>query len=222
MLGLCGPSELRSMPRKRLKLSTLQPQGNREAPLSMEVLLHRKLRYVSKSSCLEMLQPRVGRRDVVQHILSFLTDERPLMETEVGGTMFQDTGCANLDLFFQSVPQGKPQINVQLQGLLARAWEESPKVCLAQMFLLGSRDGKQDRYSFYDAILWLWERDPATVLANLHLVPECNYWKGLLEILARVCEGPTRSLERDLALYNHYKRTLTGSGDHKPLVFNKS
>ena len=27
----------------------------------------------------------------------------------------------------------------------------------------------------------LGHQDPATLLANLHLVPECNYWKGLLE-----------------------------------------
>ncbi|CAE7739096.1 unnamed protein product [Symbiodinium sp. KB8] len=84
------------------------------------------------------------------------------------------------------------------------------------MFLLGSRDGKQDRYSFYDAMMWLWHKDPHTLLANLHLVPECNYWKGLLEILARICEGPVRSLQRDLALHSHYKRCQNEPEDHKP------
>ena len=48
--------------------------------------------------------------------------------------------------------------------------------------------------------------NPATVLANLHHIPECNYWKAMLELLARFCEGPSRSLERDLALYNRYMR----------------
>lgn len=162
-----------------------------------------------------MLWPCVGRRDVVQHIMSFIESERPLIDTEVGGKMFQDTGSANLDLFFQSLPQGRPKENQQLKGLLDKAWAESPEICLKQMFLLGSRDGKQDRYSFYDAMMWLWHKDPHTLLANLHLVPECNYWKGLLEILARICEGPVRSLQRDLALHSHYKRCQKESEDHK-------
>ena len=41
--------------------------------------------------------------------MTFVDLERPLADTAVGGKMFQDTGSANLDLFFQSVPQGKPQ-----------------------------------------------------------------------------------------------------------------
>ena len=38
------------------------------------------------------------------------------MDTEVGGKMFQETGSANLDLFSQSVPQGKPQETGSLLG----------------------------------------------------------------------------------------------------------
>ncbi|CAE7195355.1 unnamed protein product [Symbiodinium sp. CCMP2456] len=212
VLGICGPSELRGLERSRKQLA---PQRRSAVPkstrlVSAEAVLRARLRCLAKEACSEMLWPCVGRRDVVQHIMSFIQSDRPLIDTEVGGKMFQDTGSANLDLFFQSVPQGRPKGDEQLKGLLEKAWAESPEVCLKQMFLLGSRDGKQDRYSFYDAMMWLWHKDPHTLPANLHLVPECNYWKGLLEILARICEGPVRSLQRDLALHSHYKRC------HKP------
>ena len=144
--------------------------------------------------------------DVTELILSFLDLEtRCLKTTENGGWMHCDTGSANLDLFFQAVPDPTPSHNLPLQNLLKQAWAESPDTCLRQIFLLGaSREGKQDRYSFYDAMVWLWEFQPATVLANLHLVPETNYWKGLLELVARICEGPERSLERDQALQNAF------------------
>ena len=218
VLGLCGPSELRGLARNRQGLAH---QSRSKVPksakrVSVEAVLRARLRCLVKEACSEMLWPCVGRRDVVQHIMSFIESERPLIDTEVGGKMFQDTGSANLDLFFQSLPQGRPKENQQLKGLLDKAWAESPEICLKQMFLLGSRDGKQDRYSFYDAMMWLWHKDPHTLLANLHLVPECNYWKGLLEILARICEGPVRSLQRDLALHSHYKRCQKESEDHKP------
>lgn len=45
---------------------------------------------------------------------------------------------------------------------------------------------------------------PATVLKNLHRVEPTIYWKALLEILARICEGPQLSLERDIVMYQSY------------------
>ena len=121
--------------------------------------------------------------------------------TAIGGKMFADSGSANVDLFFHSLPsrpcgasgkasgKGRPIRKVPLEEMLEKAWEENPEVCLKQIFLIGSaREGKQDRYSFYEALQWLWWKDPATVLANLHHVPECNYWKALLEFLARLCD----------------------------------
>lgn len=165
-----------------------------------------------------MLEVMVGRRDLAQHILSFVNAERPLVDTAVGGKMFADSGSANVDLFFHSVPsmassKGRPSRKVPLEDMLERAWEENPEVCLKQIFLIGSaREGKQDRYSFYEALQWLWWKDPATVLANLHHVPECNYWKALLEFLARLCEGPLRSKERDRALLKRFER-CNGAAD---------
>ena len=151
-----------------------------------------------------MLKAMVGRTDVAQHIVSFLRADRPWVDTSVGGTKFADTGSANVDLFFHSVPRGQATKIRGLEEMLEKAWEENPEVCLKQIFLIGSaRDGKQDRYSFYDGLLWLWHKDPATVLANLHHVPECNYWKALLEFLARLCDLDTGDLSR-----NHYCRMV--------------
>lgn len=211
-VGLCGPSELRhSLPRTRyelvdtphVRLPMLTPSA--EAGADLAAILYAKLRYMAQDTGMKLLTPRVGRADVTELVLSFLLETRPLTATATGGWMHCDTGSANLDFFFQAVPQSSPAPNHQLHQLLEEAWAESPETCLRQIFLLGaSREGKQDRYSFYDAMLWLWDRQPATVLQNLHLIPEANYWKGLLEFLARVCEGPRRSFERDQALHESY------------------
>ena len=164
------------------------------AQLAMEEMLRLKLRLFDEKLGGGMLKAMVGRRDLAQHILSFVNAERPLVDTAVGGKMFADSGSANVDFFFHSVPsmpssRGRPSRKVPLEEMLEKAWEENPEVCLKQIFLIGSaREGKQDRHSFYEALQWLWWKDPATVLANLHHVPECNYWKALLEFLARLCD----------------------------------
>ena len=164
------------------------------AQLAMEEMLRLKLRLFDEKLGGGMLKAMVGRRDLAQHILSFVNAERPLVDTAVGGKMFADSGSANVDLFFHSVPsmpssKGRPSRKVPLEEMLEKAWEENPEVCLKQIFFIGSaREGKQNRHSFYEALQWLWWKDPATVLANLHHVPECNYWKALLEFLARLCD----------------------------------
>jgi len=210
-LGLCGPSELAgSLGRELLELpAALEslalpahvPVGpGLASPADVAGLLRAKLRHLSRGVGAALLRPRVGRADVAELIASFLPESPPLARTANGGWALRETGSANVDLFFQAVPQACPEENRRLWDLLEGAWRESPDTCVRQVFLLGaSREGKQDRYSFYDAMLWLWDRQPATVLANLHLIPEANYWKGLLELVARVCEGPRRSLQRDQA-----------------------
>ena len=197
-LMLCGPSELSGLQRRRkyLQIDQIVEQKRPKVPaqLAMEEMLRLKLRLFDEKLGGGMLKAMVGRRDLAQHILSFVNAERPLVDTAVGGKMFADSGSANVDLFFHSVPsmpssKGRPSRKVPLEEMLEKAWEENPEVCLKQIFLIGSaREGKQDRHSFYEALQWLWWKDPATVLANLHHVPECNYWKALLEFLARLCD----------------------------------
>eukprot|EP00933_Yihiella_yeosuensis_P056162 TRINITY_DN551_c0_g1_i2.p1 TRINITY_DN551_c0_g1~~TRINITY_DN551_c0_g1_i2.p1 ORF type:complete len:976 (-),score=210.56 TRINITY_DN551_c0_g1_i2:413-3340(-) len=211
-LGLCGPSELQSMQRsRRTRAEPLMKEVKlplMPGPLTTVEVLRTKLRYLTTSVGASLLKPKAGRLDIAEYIFSFLDEGRPLVNTKTGGLMYSDSGSANVDLFFQSVPQESPKDNESLRVLLSAAWEESPEACLRQIFQLGAKKkGKQDRYSFYDAMLWLWHEQPATLLANLHLVPEANYWKGLLELLARICEGPLRSLERDRALhFAHMKK----------------
>ncbi|CAE8621800.1 unnamed protein product [Polarella glacialis] len=208
-LGLCGPSELQGcLVRQKavLRADQLHRQlPKRPAPGPIEGLLQRKLTYLARAIGVEVMTPLMGRTDLAELIMSFVPEERPLVRTETDGVMYRDSGSCNLDLFFQALPQAKPAENLRLRELLQKAWQESPETCLRQIFHLGaSREGKQDRYSCYDALFWLWETQPATVLANLHLLPATNYWKGLLELLARVCEGPQRSLERDVALHERF------------------
>eukprot|EP00435_Cladocopium_sp_Y103_P011880 s3383_g3.t1 len=229
-LMLCGPSELSGLERRRkyLQIDQMVEQKRPKVPalLAMEEVLRLKLRIFDQKLGGGMLKALVGRMDLAQHILSFLNSDRPLVDTAVGGKMFADSGSANVDLFFHSVPSmpsmpsqskvGRPSRKVPLEEMLEKAWEENPEVCLKQIFLIGSaREGKQDRYSFYEALQWLWWKDPATVLANLHHVPECNYWKALLEFLARLCEGPQRSKERDRALLKRFERCNGGLSELK-------
>lgn len=215
-LGLCGPSELSGMSRTRVRLADrsfdLPQMPKPEARLE---LLRKKLLYLTKLEGAAILKPRAGRIDLAEYILTFLEEGRPLVNTQTGGLMYSDSGSANVDLFFQSVPQPEPKDNSELRQLLEDAWKECPDTCLRQIFHLGAnKQGKQDRFSFYDAMLWLWHEQPATFLANLHLVPEANYWKGLCELLARICEGPQRSLERDRALHEAFK-------EHRPRLLLK-
>ena len=73
---------------------------------------------------LEVLRPRVGRADITELILSFLDLEThcPLKRTANGGWMHCDTGSANLDLFFQAVPESKPVRNLPLQHYLQKVY----------------------------------------------------------------------------------------------------
>jgi len=216
-LGLCGPSELRGMLRTRAEVTTTCGFELPHTPESLTTLelLRSKLQYVTKAVGITLLKPKAGRSDVAEHIFSFLEEGRPLVNTETGGLMYCDSGSANVDMFFQSIPQREPVDNFALRELVSNAWHESPEMCLRQIFHLGAnKKGKQDRYSFYDAMLWVWQTQPATLIANLHLVAEANYWKGSLELLARICEGPQRSLERDKALHDAFK-------EHRPRLLMK-
>jgi len=149
--------------------------------------------------------------DVAQIILEFLPEVRPdLMTNNEGTTMYSTTGSFVLDAFANVVPTRKrgdnsgchtPELPQKWRELFTNAWNEDPMTTLRVMFHLGAvRDGKSDNYNFYHALLWLFDEQPATLLANLHLIPEVSYYKGLLELCARIVEGDERSFERDTAM----------------------
>ena len=122
-----------------------------------------------------------------------------LRREDVYGLRHETTLSANLDLFFHAVPEAEPSLEARnaLESMLEKAWKEDPFTCVKLIFHAGAaREGKQDRYFFYDALVWLWDKSPATVLANLEHVPATNYWKALLELVARIAEGRSKTLER--------------------------
>ena len=102
-LMLCGPSELSGLQRRRkyLQIDQIVEQKRPKVPaqLAMEEMLRLKLRLFDEKLGGGMLKAMVGRRDLAQHILSFVNAERPLVDTAVGGKMFADSGSANVDLF---------------------------------------------------------------------------------------------------------------------------
>ena len=129
----------------------------------IEESLRSKLRCLDEQQGNRIVKSWVGRTDLAQYIMSFVESERPLVDTDVGGKMFVDSGSANVDLCFHSVPSNGSTKRDQLEERLQKAWDENCEVCLKQIFLIGaSREGKQDRYTFYDALLWLWQKDQAS------------------------------------------------------------
>merc|ERR1719440_2156496 len=116
-LGLCGPSELKDMPRnKQVLAQDLTVHLPRQPPACPTVVaLRLKFRYLTKARGSALLKPSTGRQDLADLIMSFLAEERPLVKTEVDGLMHADSGCANVDLFFQSLPQAMPEENKRLQ-----------------------------------------------------------------------------------------------------------
>eukprot|EP00494_Astrolonche_serrata_P003129 UN03135 len=67
--------------------------------------------------------------------------------------------------------------------------------------------------------MWLWNHHPLTLIANLELIPELNYFKSLLQILERVLKGEEWVVKRNVAFSNKLvgadKRTKGGFPAHK-------
>jgi hypothetical protein len=196
-LGLCGPSELTV---RRCRNDTVAADR-----LSTPVRADRELRdRLLRALPLERraVENRIT-TDLANEIMSYLADDRFITRTVNGGLMHSTTKSMNVDFFFNTVPRVAPGASATkvLREALTKAWAEDNELCLKLIFHLGARCGKQDRWSFYDAMVWLWEVSPGTVLQNLQHVPEANYWKALLEFVARVSEGETKTLERDTVLH---------------------
>ena len=109
--------------------------------------------------------------------------------TENGALTYWATGSACVDLYFDVVPG----ISVsQLHELLLRAWDEDPHVTLQLIVQLGDpRKGKSDRDNFYQALYWLYQKTPETVVLNLRPIAELTCWKSILDLLVLVAYGPT-------------------------------
>lgn len=196
-LGLCGPSELtvRRCHNDTVAADRLSTPVRADCELRDRLL--RALPFERRA-----VEKKIT-TDLANEIMSYLTDDRFVTLTENGGLMHSTTKSTNVDFFFNTVPRKAPSAaaTAALRANLAKAWAEDSTLCLKLIFHLGARCGKQDRWSFYDALVWLWEVSPGTVLQNLQHVPEANYWKALLEFVARVSEGEKKTLERETVLH---------------------
>jgi len=207
--GLIGPPEVplrRMQPQVRAVIPTVGPPGSagqvEHAQAVAEILRQRLLPGVAALH--DAVKTGVKLRRMTDLILSFLPEAQLLTRTAAGGVAHANTGSANVDLFFHVNRQSLLGPNKPLEVSLERAWQEHPTTCLKLIFHLGARMGKQDRYGFYDACIWLHKKQPATLLANLEYLPSFTCWKGLCEIVARVCEG-SRVHSRDRAFVYRLK-----------------
>lgn len=138
--------------------------------------------------------------DVVDCILMFFDDgSGDYIKNAKGSLAYESTGSKCLD-FYSSYESTKSVMYVKdnepimtdhkiSSGYLDQCWAEHPLTCLRLIFHLGAaREGKQDLHGFYVCMHWLYENHPYTLLANLHLLPDVNYFKGMLEVLDRIVE----------------------------------
>lgn len=117
-----------------------------------------------------------------------------------------ETWSANADLFLRVQREFTQVQNLPLERLLTAAWAEHANCCLQLIFYLGERPRWHERLAFYDAMLWLWKQHPASLLKNLHRLPERGRWGDLCELLARACEGCRLAKARDRA--HSYKKMV--------------
>lgn len=205
-LGLCGPSELsEQFPRQRSRVARLPDKEDKLdiAPANQQrvvedVVTQALVPEVSVAS--QALLALGLRPTIVKLIFSYLP------YTRHHGAGEEATSSANLDLVFLAPPQAAQGPNHALTRLLEKAWAEHPDLCVRQVLRLGEWGRRWQRFAFFDAALWLWRRQPATLLANLHRIPEVGCWNDLNEILVRVCEGEAMSRARDREKL--YRRTL--------------
>lgn len=118
---------------------------------------------------------------------------------ENGSPAFSSSLSACVDLFFGVVPSVSEE---GLERLLERAWEESPTTCVKIIFHTGAchsgkghgkekaeggpPGGKSDRVNFLRALLWLYRKDPATLVANMGAVARFGCLKTVLDVLVEV------------------------------------
>eukprot|EP00284_Hemiselmis_tepida_P007399 CAMPEP_0174927318 /NCGR_PEP_ID=MMETSP1355-20121228/18067_1 /TAXON_ID=464990 /ORGANISM="Hemiselmis tepida, Strain CCMP443" /LENGTH=249 /DNA_ID=CAMNT_0016173413 /DNA_START=92 /DNA_END=838 /DNA_ORIENTATION=- len=107
-----------------------------------------------------------------------------LIRGENGRAAFATTSSACLDLFFQAVPGISAEA---FSDLLAAAWREDRETALRLVFNLGNcrkgEGGKSDRLNFHRGLLWVFQREPEVILANLREIVAHGCYKSLLSLL---------------------------------------
>lgn len=211
--GLLGPQSA-NHERKEIQLQLMIP----------DVGSHKCHEHIARFFKELLPEDLTRKRDVLSDVLavtelanivaSYLPESIPNMViNENDMNVYESSGSACLDFFQHILPARdrvaekkntyKPRRSVELFPLMEAAFMENADTALKLFFHLGAvREGKSDNYNFYHACMWLYEKQPATLLANLHLVPDVVYFKALLEILVRATEGVEDTYRRDVAIQN--------------------
>jgi len=201
--------------------------------------IHRQfLRYAqSLTSILGEILDDLFDSDIVDCILMFFDDGNgDFMKNAKGSLAYKSTGSKCLDFYsgYEStktvlyLKDDKPVMTGDKisSGFLDQCWEEHPLTCLRLIFHLGAaREGKQDLHGFYVCMHWLYEKHPYTLLANIHLLPDVNYFKGMLEVLDRIMENDEAArAERNEWYKRTSKKYKNAKGDcgEKQQAFEKS
>eukprot|EP00427_Karlodinium_veneficum_P014234 CAMPEP_0169070474 /NCGR_PEP_ID=MMETSP1015-20121227/5135_1 /TAXON_ID=342587 /ORGANISM="Karlodinium micrum, Strain CCMP2283" /LENGTH=1133 /DNA_ID=CAMNT_0009129475 /DNA_START=65 /DNA_END=3466 /DNA_ORIENTATION=+ len=210
-LGLCGPSKHSHRPDDPSKVvipdvsssfskvariaakfgddkQTFQANEERQ----FQICLQREL--FPEAAAIEEGLLKVGLRwKAIYHVMSFLTSTRRLQ----GSAELDLRWSAHVDLTFMPPPQTVQTKNTALEKLLEKAWQEHPDFCLRQILRLGEWRRRWNRYAFYDAAAWLWQKHPPTLIANLERIATIGSWRDLRDLLARILEGDDVSKSRD-------------------------
>lgn len=174
----------RFLQRSRMVLTSLvDVRPDLPAMRTIEESLRLRLRCFDQKLGGGMLKACVGRNDVSQHILSFLDVDQPLVDTNVGGKMFSDSGSANVDLFFHSMSQGKPDKNGKLGKMLEEAWSENPEICLKQNLPAWSQHGREAGQVFLLIRQLCWPTCTTFLSATIGR-PCWNFWPVFAKVQA--------------------------------------
>eukprot|EP00961_Rhodomonas_salina_P115166 1550137-Rhodomonas_salina.1 len=126
-----------------------------------------------------------------------VASKKPTNEADEGNCLPLEEGKACFKLFSFAGPQ---MPTPRLHALCAAVWNEEPALCLALIFWMGSVDAaseeresnecgedkgreRMQRFTFYRAMLWLFNTHPETFLLNVCFVPVHASLGALLDLL---------------------------------------
>jgi hypothetical protein len=128
--------------------------------------------------------------------------------TENWALAYAGTTDARLDFFYSILPDTQKE---KVFSMAQNSWQVDKLDTLKIIFHLGAvRFGKADSKHFQNALYWLYQNHPKTLLANLSLVSETGYWKHLLLLLQDIHEEP--QVERMLPATPKIGRKGKGKG----------
>jgi hypothetical protein len=123
--------------------------------------------------------------------------------TENGAKSYESTTDPRLDLFFKTV---RGITTEDLEELLTRSWEVSPRDTMRTMFYVREcRGGKGERKIFFDFMFWLWRHHREYFEKNITCIPFYGCFKDLRKIVET---GNHISWEKGWSLEPSFEKTI--------------